>query len=50
MVNYVVVKYNGGTKYKVETETNTPENGDRIVNLTNQIEYVFEIKLKNMTQ
>ena len=44
-VTDVVVADNGGNKkYKVETETNTPENGDRIVNLTNQIEYVFEIK------
>ena len=40
-----VVADNGGNKtYKVETETNTPEDGDKIVNLTNQIEYVFEIK------
>ena len=31
--------------FKVVTESsNTPEAGDRIVNLTNQIEYVFEIK------
>ncbi len=44
-VTNIVVTDNGGNKtYKVETETNTPEDGDRIVNLTNQIEYVFEIK------
>ena len=44
-VTNVVVVDNGGNKtYKVETETNTPEDVDRIVNLTNQIEYVFEIK------
>ena len=31
--------------YKLTTESsNTPTDGDKIVNLTNQIEYVFEIK------
>ena len=37
-VTDVIAADDGGNKtYKVETKTNTPENGDRIVNLTNQI-------------
>ena len=40
-----VVVDTANNAFKVETESsNTPEDGDRIVNLTNQIEYVFEIK------
>ena len=35
---------NDNVTYKVTAESNTPQVDDKIVNLTNQIEYVFEIK------
>ena len=35
---------NDNVTYKVTAESNTPQVNDKIVNLTNQIEYVFEIK------
>lgn len=44
VTNINVINDGDNKSYELETDTNNPENGDKIINLTNQIEYVFEIK------